>query len=531
MNNEVTARSIQQEYAKGMSFKTSIGLYDSVKKCERFYEGDQWHGLKSMTVRPIVMNFTRRLFSYFCSMVVSDDIGVSIEPFLPDDAAKQASEVLEASIKRVIERQKLKTKNREALRDAGVDGDACFYFWFDASQKTGMDGVQGDIAGELLMNTNCVFGNPYSSEVQSQPYIILVRRRPVKLVREEAKNNGVADIELIQGETASEYKGEDDQQDGELATELTRFWKENGEVWYTRVCGEVVTKKPTGTGMSLYPIAYMSWLPKKNSCHGVRAMEELIPTQIAVNQMWTAINLHVQGLAFPKVIYNMNLFPDGWNGMPGRAVGVIGDPKEAATSVAGGVPLPNMIMDVLEKTISTAKECAGASDVALGNIERPDNKGAIQVVQQASAAPLELQKLGFYQFVEDYIRVLIDMMHGYYGIRDVKIKRMERDPVTGDETETDDIVRYDFSALPVDALDLNVNVGPSSYWSEISRQTTLDAMMSAGIIQDAVDYLERISDNAIPDKSGLIEKIKLRQKQQQAQEAAAAQLPAANGIS
>ncbi len=527
MKNEVTPKAIQREYASGVTFKTSIGLYESVKKCERFYEGDQWNGLKSMSVRPIIMNFTRRMFSYFCALVVSDDIGVNVQPFMPDDKAKQASEVLEAAVKRVIERQKIKTRNREALRDAGVDGDACFYFWFDPEQKTGMDGVQGDIACELIMNTNCIFGNPYTPDVQSQPYIIIVRRRPLKLVREEARRDGVPDAELIQSETASEYKGEDDMPEGGLATELTRFWKEDGEVWYARACGEVMTKKPAATGMGLYPVAYMSWLPKKNSCHGVRAMEEIIPTQIAVNQMWTAINLHVQGLAFPKIIYNIMQFPDGWNGMPGRAVGVNGDPKEAATSVAGGVPLPNMIMDVLDRTITTAKECAGASDAALGNIERPDNKGAIQAVQQASAAPLELQKLAFYQFVEDYVRILIDMMHSYYGVRDVKIKRSELDPETGDNTETDEIVRYDFGSMPVDALDLEVNIGPSSYWSELSRQSTLDSMMSAGIIQDAIDYLERISDNAIPDKAGLIEKMKLRQKRQRQQEEIAAMTAAA----
>lgn len=519
MKNEITPASILAEYSRGKRYKEGIGLYDKVKLCERFYEGDQWHGLKSMTVRPMIMNFTRRLFSYFCAMVVSDDIGISVEPFEPEETARQAASVLEAAVERVMERQKMRTVNREALRDAGVDGDSVLYFWFDPEQRTGMEGVSGDIACELLMNTNIIFGNPYSADVQRQPYLILVQRQPVQQVRKEAKAAGSADWDKIEPDEASEYKGEDDCPDGELATKLTRFWKQDGQVFFMQSCGERVVRGATATGMTRYPIAYMSWLPKKNSCHGIRAMEEIIPAQIAVNQMWTAVNLHIQGLAFPKVVYNMQMFPNGWNGAPGKAVGVQGDPREAATGVVGGVQLPTVVLDVLERTISTARDCAGASDAALGNIERPDNKGAIQAVQQASAAPLELQKLGFYQMVEDYVRIMIDMMHAYYGVRAVKVTRRETDPMSGEETERSVVEVYDFSALPVDALDLDVNIGPASYWSELARSATLDGLLSAGVIQDALDYLERIPDNAIPDKAGLIEKMKRRQKAAQLQAA------------
>lgn len=516
---EITAQSVQEEYSRGKSYKESIGLYEKVKLCERFYEGDQWHGLKSMSVRPMVMNFTRRLFAYFCAMVVSDDISISVEPFLQNEQAMQAAEVLEAAIERVMERQKIKTTNREALRDAGVDGDTVMYFWFDTEQRTGMPGVQGDIACELLMNTNIIFGNPYSAEVQRQPYLLLVQRLPVEQVRQEAKHNKMEDWDKIEADSASEYKGEDDLPDGRLATKLTRFWKKDGKVHFMQVCGKHIVKGDTETEMTLYPVSYMSWISKKNSCHGVRAMEEIVPSQIAVNQMWTAVNLHIQGLAFPKIVYNKQKFPNGWNGAPGKAVGVIGDPRETATSVVSGAQLPTVVMEVLERTISTARDCAGASDAALGNISKPENKGAIQAVQQASAAPLELQKLAFYQFVEDYVRIMIDMMHAYYGMRQVKVKRTETDPLTGNETERVSIELYDFSKLPVDALDLNVNIGPASYWSELARSATLDGMLAAGVFDDVTDYLERIKDDAIPDKAGLIEKIRERQKAAQAQAA------------
>ena len=57
---------------------------------------------------------------------------------------------------------------------------------------------------------------------------------------------------------------------------------------------------------------------------------------------------------------------------------------------------------------------AGANDAALGNIKNPDNTSAIVAVQQATAAPLSLTRLAYYQMIEDYTRVIIDMMHAYY---------------------------------------------------------------------------------------------------------------------
>ena len=56
----------------------------------------------------------------------------------------------------------------------------------------------------------------------------------------------------------------------------------------------------------------------------------------------------------------------------------------------------------------------------LGNV-RPDNTSAIIAVQQAAAVPLELQKRAFYQFVEDYVRVMIEIMSVDYGTRIVNV--------------------------------------------------------------------------------------------------------------
>ena len=54
---KIEPNKIFEEYQQGINFKTSIGdkgLYEQSKINERFYLGDQWHGAKCGTDRPLV---------------------------------------------------------------------------------------------------------------------------------------------------------------------------------------------------------------------------------------------------------------------------------------------------------------------------------------------------------------------------------------------------------------------------------------------------------------------------------------------
>lgn len=208
---QLTADRVQAEYEKCVQYNTGLGLYENVKQCENFVEGKQWEGLKSKNLRPITMNVLDPIVHYKVAQIVSNDVDQEVEPFLPDEQAEYAAKILEQSIDRVVERTKLKSKHHMVLRDACVDGDAALYFYFDASKQSGFGGVQGEICAEQVMNTNILFGNPSNSNVQEQPYLIIVRRRPVSEIRKDAKRLGCKEWETIEGESDGLYKGDDEQ--------------------------------------------------------------------------------------------------------------------------------------------------------------------------------------------------------------------------------------------------------------------------------------------------------------------------------
>ncbi|MBS7224861.1 MAG: hypothetical protein KH050_05905 [Clostridiaceae bacterium] len=524
MNDEFTPERIQALYERGVSYKTGLGLYETVQRNERFYTGDQWHGLQTKKIQPVVLNVLRRVVGTFQAMVVSDDISFQITPFLDSDERETAGKVLEESVKTVIEKQKIKTLNRKCIRTGATTGDMCMYFHFDPDVETGQM-VKGDIAAEVLLGTSVIFGDPFSIDVQKQPYILIARRRPVEIIRKEAKEKGVKDWEEIQSDNGGRYIGDDDDAAQELATELTCFWKvrkeeadENGiavrtvtEVHWMRTAGKVQIVPETPTKMTLYPIAWANWLERLNSMHGISPITEAISTQIAINKQFTNILSFTQNLAYPKIVYDKRKFPNGWDGSPGTAVGVVGDPRELTMNAIGGLQMPQAVVAVLEMMIRLMKDCLGASDASLGDV-RPENTSAILAAQSASNAPLELQKRTFEQFNEDCVRIIIDMMCAHYGKRAVNISVRHTDPITGLDTEEDVIAELDFGSLSLGAMDVNVEVGASSYWSQTVAVTNLDKLMMNQLLPDMLTYFEGIPSTMLPNKREIIRKVKEKMK-------------------
>ena len=502
-------RRMREDYERGLLYKRNLNLFETVDRNERFYTGDQWHGLKVRSIRPITMNVIRRAVTFFQATIVSDDVTCEIRPPMADETQELFCHAYEQEIDRVIERAELKKLGREALRDGAVDGDGIVYFFFDPEEESGQ-AISGEIRAECLMNTNVILGNPYSTDIQRQPWFMIVRRRSLAEVRQEAKALGI-DPDLIRPESNSEFVGEEHAEENSLCTELVRFWRdEEKKMHILRAVGETVLEEKV-TDQALYPIAWFSWEPRKNCCHGISPITEAIPNQIAINQMWTAVNTFVHGLAFPKMIYNKAKFPNGWNGDPGKAIATNGDPKDSIVNTIGGAQLPGSIINIMDRLVDRTMELLGVSDAALGNI-RPDNTSAIVAVQDATAAPLYLQRLRYFTFWEHSIRILIDLMRCHYGQRQVVVHESTPDPLTGVPNETDKLVKIDFGAMARHTRDLTVEIGETSYWSRLIQVSTADNLLRTGFYQDQIDYLEAIPDGLIRNKAELVRKLRDKQK-------------------
>ena len=266
-----------------------------------------------------------------------------------------------------------------------------------------------------------------------------------------------------------------------------------------------VLKPAADSGLRRYPIAWMSWENVKNSYHGRAAVTGIIPNQIFVNKLWAMAMEHEKRMAFPKIFYDMTKIRQ-WTNRVGQAIGVAGDPNAAVASSFRAGDMSQQAIQLVEKTISYTKECLGATDIALGNIPL-DNTSAIIALQNAAAAPLALQKLSFYQFWEDCVLIMLEIMRVNFGKRTVSVDLADE---TGEDVKQ--LVDFSFDAPDYEGMDLHVDIGASSYWSEIAQTQTADSMLTNGIITDPITYLEAIPDHVIKGKSKIIARLRAQQR-------------------
>jgi hypothetical protein len=301
------------------------------------------------------------------------------------------------------------------------------------------------------------------------------------------------------------------------------------------------------TGLSRYPIAWGNWERQKNQYHGRALVTGIIPNQIFINSMFAMVFRHLQLMGFPKYVYNADIISQ-WTNEVGQAIGVRGlqpgQPIDQVAYVLQPADMSNQIIAAIDKAVSYTKDCLGATDAQLGNV-RPDNTSALMVLQSAAEIPLENTRANMYEWMEDIGAILLDMMGTYYGERPILRDREfeepvgkpgetpQLDPFTG-TLSTNKVIRrvvetFDFTQLKHLWLNVRVNVGATTYFSEIAMVQTLDNLRRDGVL-DMIQYLERVPDRLVPQREKLIDDLKAKAQQQERDLAAQQNMQMENGI-
>ncbi len=492
-------KDIWEEYLSGENYHSQIGLHELVKQNEDFYNGNQWEGVNAPDLEKPVINIFKRAVTYMGSQIISDDVGVGIEPFYKDETAEENCRILARQIERVIEHTKAKSKNRDIIKDAAISGDGAAYAWFDPNK-----GKNGEIELEILDNEKVLFQNPFEKDIQKQRSIILVKREELSDVKERALKFGVPkdEVENIAANDFVDYAGENKSAGKNLVTVLLRFWKEDGCVCFSESCREVFIRRPTKTKAKLYHVAWFPWDRVKNSYHGAAVMTPYIQNQIYINKMWALAMVFSSKMAWPQRFYDATKIRGGLSNKVGQAIGVAGDPKTAVWLDSPAGNMSAQVLELVERTVQYTRQSLGVTDVALGEV-KPDNTSAIVAAAEQTSAPLIFQKLGNHQFWEDLVRIFIDIIGEMYGKREIYT-----------ENEKGERVKklFDFGSVDYGDFDIKVNIGSASYWSKLMQVQTMDAFFKNGIIDDALTYLEHIPDGYVDKKAELIRKIKESRK-------------------
>lgn len=526
-NNNQSVQRDWQLYQSGLDYKNRIELFSTVDKNNRFYDGKQWDGVVSNGLPTPVFNVIKRVLQYKISNIMQNDVTINFSAENVTDEQRAMLEILNKEMANYWEKLKMQQSNRKVLKDAAIQGDGITYYYFDSTAKTGQkygyEEILGEICKEEIDNVSIFPGdcnNPIINTATKpvQPYILLVFRQTVGKIKEYAKQNGVKekDLNYIVSDDETTYtagdKGkielEDYTQENEgKANVILKLWynSDTETIWARRSTKFVILKDDYDTELKLYPVAAMNWEEAKNSFHGTAEVTGIIPNQIYINKSAAMIMLATMYVSYPKLIFDKTRIVQPSNQI-GVAIGVEGEVSGAAQYLNPG-QISSDVYRWFEMVVQYTKEMMGANEAALGEVD-PKNTSAIIAVQQASAIPLEMVRERFYQYIEDIALIWFDMIRAKY-----KVPRQISFSEKGQEyTEI-----LNMSVLDGIIPKVKIDVGASSKWSEIAAMQTLDNLFNSGKITD-IEYFERIPDQFIKDKQGLIE---ARKKIQQEQEAMA----------
>lgn len=520
-DKKITPEQVQAEYQKMLGYNTAVNLDETVRANENFFIGKQWEGVDAKGLPTPVYNFLKQVVLFSVANITTDNIKMQATPLAcertPEDVERVA-EIVNKEFDRLFEFNRVPNLVREYMRNAAVDGDSCLFTFWDDTVDDGF-GLRGGIRTEIVDNMRVGFGNTACRDPQKQPYILIERREMTKELRRAAKEAGNPRWGDIQSDTEN-HNTDSYKNSTERSTVLLRMWKERktGTVWACEVSGRVMLREPWDMGLRLYPVTWINWDYIPDSYHGQALVTGLIPNQIFVNKLFAMSMISLMTSAFPRTVYDKTRIPK-WNNAVGAAIGVNGGDVSGVAKIIDPAQISPQIAQFIQTSVDYTRQFLGATNAALGET-RPDNTSAIIALQRAASIPSEITKQNLYKSIEDLGRIYLDFMAAYYGKRKVQVSMPDVGSdilaFAGKDPEELETVLFDYGILNDMPMALKLDVGASSYWSEMASVQTLDNLL----MQDKItieEYLERIPDGYIPKRQELIASRKQAAQQQMMQ--------------
>lgn len=509
-------------FEKGKSFMRRMNMFTDTDKNYRMYSGNQWEGAKIEGIEQAQYNFIETIVNYKVSTINQNLWGInySSENFEDREFRKTAEEtckLLNKKASKVWEKDSMDFKVREVSEDSAVNDEGVMYVNYDIDTQEPLN--------EIINKTDIQYGNENSSDIQSQPYIIISQRKSVIEIQNLARKEGVSEEQI------KNIKGDSDyfEEAGESAkyekdnkcTLITKMWKEEGKVKFVKSTKYVVAKKESNSGLSLYPVAHYPWKTKKGSARGEGEVRYLIPNQLELNKTLARMLLSVKQNAYPTKVVAIDKIsnPNAINQVGGtiKARGQSVDDVNKVFTTIAPAQMSTDVSKTINDLISITRELKNSSDIATGGVNPTEASGkAILAVQQASQQPMTKQLTGLKMFIEDLARIWLDMWVTY-SQDGMKLEEEKTDPTTGEEYV--ELVDIPSSVLENLKGAVKVDITPKSSYDKYARELTLENFLKAGYFNpqklgELKVYAKILPDDAIAPKQDILKAIEIEEEEQ-----------------
>ena len=511
-------------FEKGRDYLRRMNVYTDTDLNYRMYNGNQWEGANIEGIEKAQYNFIETIVNYKVSTINQNlyAIHFSSENFEQKEFrknAKRVCELLDKKAANVWEKDQMDQKVRTISDDAAVNDEGVLYTYYDEETQSPIN--------EVLNKNDIQYCNEQSSDIQSQPYIIISQRKPVTEIKKIAEREGataeelryiVSDSDMYdQAGTDAKYEKED------MVTYVTKLWKEDGTVWYQSATKYVDIEKPKNTNLTLYPIAHFVWKEKKGWSRGEGEVRGLIPNQLELNKTLARSLLAIKQCAYAQKVVNMDkvVNPNAVNQVGGIIKTKGGANVDDVRNIFSYIQPASMSTDVsrvMNDLIQITRELKNASEIATGAINPEQASGkAILAIQQASQQPLTKQAIGLKRFIEDVARIWLDMWT-IYTPNGMQLEEDTTDPETGEEYTQ--IVDVPASMLENLKGTVRIDITPTSPYDKYARELSIENMFKAGMfniqkLPELKIYANLLQDDSTMPKQEILEAIDMMEEEQE----------------
>lgn len=513
--------STWKDYQDALNYQKSMGFTDRFPEFEKFKQGDQWPQATARTKslpRP-VFNIVKLFISNKKSNVLNQKIKMIFTPAEVQDgedmsyrAAQDYTDYAD-NLWYELDQEGL---NDSMVEDAATMGTGILHYYWDTSVSGGQYiKYNGALRGETLDPLNVFFGNPQETNVQKQPWIIISSRDMVKNVRALAEKEGLSkeEIELINPDNENIDEAYDtariELKEGTKITVLTRYFKENGQVYFSKsVRGvDIIKKRRLGvkiqddeTGevqidraLSLYPIAVFNWCLRKKCIYGSGEAESLIPNQKAINFNIGMMLLSVQDNAWPKILAKPGALKQSITNKPGE---ILTDYYTSGDGIKYMQP-PNfnyMAVNIVDKIMELSRLTSGVTEITTGEqLGANMAASAIIALQNQAKIPIDNIQQRFYRCQKEVGKIWEQFFKVFY-IMPRNMSVLDDGQITTREFNGGKYADVEFK--------MKIDVGAASIFSESLSMTVLDKIYDKGDITFD-EYLAVIPETVLPSKEQL----------------------------
>jgi hypothetical protein len=511
-------------YEKGRNYHRLTGIYTDTDRNYRMYNGNQWGKAKLGDVEPVQKNFIKPIVKYKVAVIHDNLYAIvySSQNYENKEFRKQAEKICEMLNKKaakIWEKDKMDFKGRRVSKDSAINDEGIIYVDYDKENQLPLN--------EIIKKNDVYYGNENDDEIQNQPYILIRKRIPVSIAREMARKEGISEekIKFIIGDNDNfEESGESSKIElDNMVTIITKMYKKDGTVHFTKATKWVVLKEDTDSGLTYYPVAHINWEEKEGSARGEGEVRYLIPNQIEVNRTEVRRVLTVKYQAYPQKIADIEKIANPNSlGTVGGIIKVRGGAQvEDVKKILSTLPPAQMSPDVKllqDDLIQMSRDLAGAGESATGEVDPESASGrAILAVQRASQSIMTEQKESYKNFIEDLAKIWLDMMI-VYSSDGLKLEETIKDPNTGEEqTQLVDIPQETLKELQAS---VKVDITPRGALDKYAQEISIENMFKAGMfnaqkLPELKIYVSLLDDESVMPKEKMEEAIRLIEEEQQ----------------